>query len=126
MEKEKGQAKGKEKEREKEEGQGCNHLEKTYTFLHLAAAPGTSHSFDDGLQAAYLSQPTSREVNSPHGRKVPARSQPTRVKSTHGHTMGTTQNMCYRSIQSMLRHPCGVQFCKGTRFRVDVTQAEST
>ena len=42
------------------------------------------------------------------------------------HTMGTTQNMSYRSIQSMLRHPCGVQFCKGTRFRVDFTQAEST
>ena len=24
------------------------------------------------------------------------------------HSMGTTQNMCYRSIQSILRHPCGV------------------
>ena len=45
------------------------------------------------------------------------------------HTMGTTQTCvieCYRSIQSTLRHPCGVQFCKGTRFRVDCTQAEST
>ena len=33
------------------------------------------------------------------------------------HTMGTTQNMGYRSVQSMLRHPCGVH---------DFTQAEST
>ena len=35
------------------------------------------------LQAACLSQPTSREVNSLCGHKVSARSQPTRVKSTH-------------------------------------------
>ena len=33
------------KEREKEKGQGCNHLDKTNTFLHLAAVPGTSHSY---------------------------------------------------------------------------------
>ena len=50
-EKEKGQAKGKEmeKEREKQKEQGCNHLGKTNTCLHLAAVPGTSHSSDDGL-----------------------------------------------------------------------------
>ena len=34
----KGQGKGK--------GQGCNHLDKTNTFLHLVAVPGTSHSSD--------------------------------------------------------------------------------
>ena len=37
------------------------------------------------------------------------------------HTMGTC-----RSIQSMLLYPSRVQCCKGTRFRVDFTQAEST
>ena len=51
------------------------------------------NAYEHNLQAAYLSQPTSREVSSLHGHKVSARSQPTRVKSTllgQG-TMGTLE-----------------------------------